>query len=64
MGTKTKTFDCVEMKDRIQAEIRADYEAHKDEFPSFLDFVRARNRDSEWVQRMRKKLGWDKDTES
>lgn len=60
MGTKTKTFDCVKMKNEIQARIWADYQAHKDEFPSFLDFVRARNRESEWVQRLRAKFGVDK----
>ena len=50
--TKKKTFDCVEMKNHIQARIMAEYEAHKGEFASFLDFVRARNRKSGWVQRM------------
>ena len=55
--TKTKTFDCVEMKNRIQPKILADYEAHKDEFPSFLAFIRARNRRSAWVRRMERKFG-------
>ena len=43
MATNTKTFDCAEMKKRIQAERMAEYESRKDEFASFLDFVRARN---------------------
>ena len=63
MGKKRKRLDCVKMKDEIQARIRAEYEAHKDELPSFLDLVRARNRESEWVQQMRRKFGWDKDAE-
>ncbi len=58
MATKTKTFDCVEMKNRIQAERIAEYESRKDEFPSFLDFVRAKSRESEWVQQVGKKFGW------
>jgi hypothetical protein len=56
--TKAKTFDCVEMKDRIQAEIVAEYERRKAEFPSFYDFIRAENDKSDWVRRMRAKFGW------
>ena len=58
MATKTKAFDCVEMKNRIQAERMAEYESRKDEFPSFLGFVRAKARESEWVRQVRKKFGW------
>ena len=58
MATKTKTFDCVEMKNRIQAKIMAEYEARKDEFPSFVEFIHARNRESERVKQLCKKLGW------
>ncbi|MBI5896257.1 MAG: hypothetical protein HZB24_09740 [Desulfobacterales bacterium] len=36
---KTKTFDCVEMKQRIQADLIAEYEARKDQFSSFADFI-------------------------
>lgn len=50
MGTKTKTFDCVEMKNRIQAETMAEYESRKGEFSCFLDFVRAKANESEWVR--------------
>ena len=46
MATKTKTFDCVEMKDRIQARRLAEYEARKDEFDSYIDFVNARAKPS------------------
>ena len=55
---KTKTFDCVEMKDRIQAKLWAEYQQRKAEFPSYLDFIRARNDESEWVQQARAKFGW------
>lgn len=43
----TKTFDCVEMKNRIQADRLAEYEARKGEFASYLDFINARVKDSE-----------------
>jgi len=50
-----KTFDCVEMKNQIQARMFADFEAHKDKYASFADYVKARADKSTWVQRMRKK---------
>ena len=59
MRAKTKTFDCVEMKNRIQASIWAEYEARKDEFPTFFDFVRHRLKQSEWAQQVLKKFGAD-----
>ena len=39
---KKKTFDCVEMKNRIQAERLAEYEARKGEFATYVDFINAR----------------------
>jgi hypothetical protein len=57
MTTKTKTFDCVEMKNRIQAQLMAEYEARRDEFASFMDFVRASGQKSDWLQQMREKFG-------
>ena len=35
MTKKTKTFDCVEMKRRIQEGLRAEYESRRKEFPSY-----------------------------
>jgi hypothetical protein len=52
MWMKNKTFDCVEMKNRIQAEIYAEYLAHKDEYATYLDFINARVEKSEFAQRM------------
>ncbi len=46
MGTKSKAFDCVEMKNQIQAKRLAEYETRKDEFDSFIDFVNARSKES------------------
>lgn len=47
MMTRRKKFDCVEMKNRIQAERWAEYQARKDEFSSYVDFVNARVKSSE-----------------
>jgi hypothetical protein len=52
MGAKTKTFDCVEMKTRIQAQLMAEYERRKEEFASYLDFIDAKADESEFVQEM------------
>ena len=55
MATKTKTFDCVEMKNRIQAKRLAEYEAHKGDFDSYIDFVNSRVRQSPlWKELLRK----------
>jgi hypothetical protein len=43
------------MKDRIQAERLAEYEARKDEFSSYIDFVNARVKDSELAEMVRQK---------
>ena len=55
MPTKTKTFDCVEMKNRIQAERLAEYESRKGEFASYVDFINARVKDSELMKIVRRK---------
>ncbi len=52
-----KTFDCVEMKRRAQKRLLDEYEAHRDEYPSFAAFVREHARESDAVQALRKRLG-------
>ena len=54
----TKTFDCVEMKRRAQKRLLDEYEAHRDEYPSFAAFVREHARESDAVQALRKRLGF------
>jgi len=49
MVADKKPFDCVEMKNRIQAKRLAEYESRKDEFASYLDFINAKVKDSELV---------------
>ena len=55
MTGRTKTFDCVEMKNRIQAERLAEYEARKDEFSSYVNFINARLKDSDLANVVHKK---------
>ena len=57
MATRAKTFDCVEMKRQCQRKLQKEYEARKHEFDSYYDFLAAKANESEWVQRVRKKIG-------
>jgi hypothetical protein len=43
-----KTFDCVEMKQQAQARLHAEYEARKNEFPTYFAFLEARTSESPW----------------
>jgi len=54
MARKSKTFDCVEMKNRIQAEVLAEYEARKDEFTSFAEFLKST--ESDWERKVRQRI--------
>lgn len=56
MATKAKTLDCVEMKNRIQAEILAEYKARKDEFESFGDSIRSSASQSQLAKDVRAKI--------
>ncbi len=58
-----KAFDCIHMKNRIQAEILAEYEEHKGEYASYSAFVKAKADGSEWVRGVRKKLAQAKPSE-
>jgi hypothetical protein len=44
------------MKNRIQAERLAEYESHKGEYASYLEFINARVKDSELMKILQKKL--------
>ena len=56
MTTKTKTFDCVEMKQRIQDDLREEYESRKKEFPAYVDFLQAKANESPWVCQLRQRF--------
>ena len=53
---KKKTFDCVEMKNRIQEELRKEYEARKAEFDSYADFINATAGESKEIKEFGKKM--------
>lgn len=48
MAEKNKPFDCVEMKRKAQVKLRAEYEARKGEFSSYVEFLQAKVKESEW----------------
>ena len=56
MTNRTKTFDCVEMKNRIQRELRQEYEARKTEFASYVDLLNATADESEEIRAFREKV--------
>ncbi len=51
MATKPKTFDCVEMKHKVQKEIMLQWEARKHEFSSYEEFLQAGIKESDWGRR-------------
>lgn len=48
MGTKTKKFDCVEMKHRAQKRLRAEYESRRNQFASYSEFLEATIKEDPW----------------
>jgi len=56
MAVKTKTFDCVDMKNRVQKKLEKEYERRKGEFTSYADFIEKKAVTSDWAKRMRGKL--------
>ncbi len=54
--TKRKTFDCVEMKSRIQKELREEYEARKAEFSSYAEFINATADESDEIRAFRERI--------
>ena len=51
MTTKAQTFDCVKMKNRIQAGLMAEFEARRDDFDSYADFIVASVSEHEWSRK-------------
>ena len=56
MKMKTKIFDCVEMKNRIQSDRMEEYNKTKEKYDSYADFINVRSSNSEFVRDIRKKL--------
>ena len=57
MARKSKTFDCVEMKWEAQSKLMAEYEARKNEFASYWEFLQSKSRESAWQTALLKKSG-------
>jgi hypothetical protein len=53
MSQTNKSFDCVEMKNKIQADMQAEYESRQHEFNSFVEFVKASAANSDYARAMR-----------
>lgn len=53
---KTKKFDCVEMKNEIQARLYEDYIANKEKYPSYVRFIEERAKESAWAQQMTRRF--------
>jgi len=47
MKTKTKAFDCVEMKHKAQEELLAEFERRREEFATLTEFLNAKLDESE-----------------
>jgi hypothetical protein len=50
MEAKVKTFDCVEMKHRAQQKLRAEYEARRSEFSSYVEFLNGTMDEHPWAR--------------
>ena len=53
---KTKKFDCVEMKNEIQAQLYSDYLAGEDKYESYVQFIEERTKKSAWAQQMTRRF--------
>ena len=56
MTTRTKPFDCVEMKRKAQEKLMAEYQNRKAEFRSYGDFLRSKASQSKLATAIRAKL--------
>jgi len=56
MTSRKKKFDCVEMKNRIQRDLREEYKARKSQFASYVDFLNTSANESEEVRSFLEKV--------
>jgi len=64
MKSRSKAFDCVEMKNRIQRELMEEYEARKDEFSSYAEFIVATANESDEIRAWRERIARAKPAKS
>lgn len=56
MKKRTKSFDCIEHKRRVQKELLAEYEARKGEFASYGEFICATADESPEIRAWRERM--------
>jgi hypothetical protein len=60
MAKTNKKFDCVEMKNAIQQQLRQEYERRKSEFASYVDFINSTVNESDEIRLFREQLAKSK----
>jgi hypothetical protein len=60
MATTNKKFDCVEMKNAAQQQLRTEYEKRKNEFSSYIAFVNAAMDENSEIREFHNKLAKSK----
>ena len=60
MDKTNKKFDCVEMKNTIQQQLRQEYERYKNEFASYVDFINSKINESDEIRFFREKIAKSK----
>jgi hypothetical protein len=56
MARTNKKFDCVEMKNAVQQQLRQEYEQRKSEFASYVDFINSTANDSDEIRLFREQI--------
>ena len=56
MTRQPKKFDCVQMKNSIQAKMMEEYESRKGEFDSYADYIKTSVREHEWSRKQLERL--------
>ncbi len=60
MTRTNKNFDCVEMKNAIQQQLRQEYERRKSEFTSYVDFINSTVNESDEIRLFREQVAKSK----
>ncbi len=55
-GQRGKSFNCIEHKRRVQKKLLEEYEARKDEFASYADFIYRTADESEEIRAWRERI--------
>lgn len=52
-----KKFDCVEFKCQSQIKLMQEFEKRKDEFISYMEFIKTKVREDKWSQQIWNRIG-------